>query len=114
VTAISGILTKSAVSLWSTEPADRGFAFVDVSKETAADLETVEVVGEAQGQATIASYTVLFAGEAPLKTVLACDLDDGRRALVSNADPELAATAMREELCGRTVHLSGTDRAELV
>jgi acetyl-CoA C-acetyltransferase len=113
VTAVSGILTKAAVTLWSTEPAERGFALDDVSKATAADLETVEVVGEAQGQATIASYTVLFAGEAPLETVLACDLDEGRRALVSINDPDLAATAMREELCGRTVRLSGADRAKL-
>jgi hypothetical protein len=45
--------------------------------------------------------------------VLLCDLEDGRRALVTVADAALCETAMREELCGRAVRLSG-DTAALV
>jgi hypothetical protein len=37
--------------------------------------------------------------------VLLCELEDGRRTLSSCADPDLAALAMREELCGRTLRL---------
>jgi len=108
VTAVSGILTKQGVSLWSSEPAPAGFGFDDVSEATAREVEAVEVVGPVDAAATVASYTVLFEGEAPARSVLLCDLDDGRRALVATPDPALAAFATSEELCGRRVRLSAS------
>jgi acetyl-CoA C-acetyltransferase len=108
LTAISGVLTKQGVSLWSTEPAPRAFCFDDVSAEVARELEVMPLVGDATGEATVVTYTVLFDGEGPKRTVLLCDLGDGRRSLVTSADPDLAAAAMREELCGRKVVLTAT------
>jgi acetyl-CoA C-acetyltransferase len=103
---VSGILTKQGVSLWSTEPRGQGFRFDDVSADTAADVEAVEVAGEALGTARIASYTVLYEGEKPSQNILLCDLEDGRRALVASQDEDLALSLLREEACGRRVRLS--------
>jgi acetyl-CoA C-acetyltransferase len=103
--AVSGVLTKQGVSLWSTEPAPRGFRSEDVSAETARELRTVPLVAGATGVARVVTYTVLFEGEDARRTVLLCELEDGRRTLSSCADPDLAALAMREELCGRTLRL---------
>jgi acetyl-CoA C-acetyltransferase len=108
LTAVSGILTKQGVSLWSTEPAAGSFGFDDVSEPTARAIEAVPVVGPLDADATVATYTVFFEGEAPERSVLLCDLDDGRRALVATPDPALAALATREELCGRRVRLAAT------
>jgi acetyl-CoA C-acetyltransferase len=108
LTAVSGILTKQGVSLWSTEPGPGTFGFDDVSEQTARATEAVEVVGPVDAEATVATYTVFFEGGAPERSVLLCDLDDGRRALVATPDPALAALATSEELCGRRVHLSAS------
>jgi acetyl-CoA C-acetyltransferase len=105
VNAVSGILTKQGVSLWSTEPAPGPFRFEDVTAETAREVEAVAMADEALGPAVVVTYTVLFEGEAPARTVLLCDLEDGRRALVSSPEPALAEAAQREELCGRKVRL---------
>lgn len=103
--AVSGILTKQGVSLWSSEPPEAGFHFDDVTYEAARETSRVEVVEEAQGAARIATYTVLHQG-ADRRAALLCDLPDGRRTLVVSADAGLLA-AGEDELCGRTVTLAG-------
>ena len=105
VTAVSGVLTKQGVTLWSTEPRGEGFAFVDVSAEAEARIEDVEVVAAASGPATIASYTVLFENDSAARAVLLCDLPDGRRTLVVNHDPQFAAQLTQGEWCGRAIDI---------
>ncbi|MDJ0851294.1 MAG: acetyl-CoA acetyltransferase [Myxococcota bacterium] len=100
VTAVSGILTKQGVTLFSTEPGP-GFCFSEVGDQTAAQLRTVEVAERPEGRATVASYTVLYEGEDAARAALVCDLDDGRRGIVVADDPELAVAMTREEFCGR-------------
>jgi acetyl-CoA C-acetyltransferase len=102
--AVSGILTKQGVSLWSTEPGP-GFRALDASAETAREVEAVAVVPAAGGPATVATFTVLFEGGVAHRTALLCDLEDGTRALATSADPALADLAQREELCGRALRL---------
>lgn len=104
VNAVSGLLTKQGVSLWSSEPAPRPFAWQDVGDTVAAEVETVEVHDDARGEGRIASYTVVHDGPQP-RTVLVLDLDAGGRAVVSETDAELAERGAQEELCGRRVHL---------
>ena len=106
VTAVSGILTKQGVSLWSSEPGSAPFAHEDVSAETERETERVEVVAAGEGPATIASYTVLYEGGAPKRAVLLCDLDADRRTLVTSDDAALVATATTEELCGRALRIA--------
>jgi acetyl-CoA C-acetyltransferase len=105
VNAISGMITKQGVSLWSGEPAEGGFHYDDVSEEAERAVERVEVVPEASGPATVASYTVLHSGAAPEAVVL-CDLPDGRRTLVQSGDAQLIAAGEQDELCGRAVTLA--------
>jgi acetyl-CoA C-acetyltransferase len=112
VSAVSGVLAKQGVSLWSTEPGP-GFGFDDVSEQVARELEPVEVVAGGEGAGRIATYTVLYEGQTPARAALVCDLEDGRRALRVVDDPELAALGTSEELCGRAVRLLPA-RLELV
>jgi acetyl-CoA C-acetyltransferase len=111
VTAVSGIINKQGVGLWSSEPRGEGFGYEDVGEEVAASDTPIEVVGEADGAARVASYTVLHQAGKPVQGVLLCDLSDGRRALVTSSD--LAETMTREEICGRTVQLRGANAVSL-
>lgn len=104
-TAVSGMLTKQGVSLWSSEPCTRGFAHFDVSDETRSDTTARTLVDEASGRGRVVTYTVLYAGDAPSHAVLLCDLDDGTRALVRSDDASLMERMMREEFCGSGVQL---------
>jgi acetyl-CoA C-acetyltransferase len=107
VNAVSGVLTKQGVSLWSTESAPQGFRFEDASAEAARETPAAPLVEDATGEATVVTYTVLFEGELPSRTVLLCELGDGRRTLLASADPALATAAIGEELCGRKLRLAG-------
>jgi acetyl-CoA C-acetyltransferase len=106
VTAVSGIVTKQGVSLWSSEPGATAFAHDDVTAATERETERVELTEGASGPATVASYTVLYEGGGPRRAVLLCDLDDGRRTLASNDDADLVGVAIREELCGRALRIA--------
>jgi acetyl-CoA C-acetyltransferase len=112
--AVSGILTKQGVSLWSTEPAPGPFRCEDATAETAREVETVPIRAGATGRGAVVTYTVLFEGGAPGRSVLLCDLEDGTRALATSADPALAEAALHEELCGRKVRLSASSEPSLL
>ena len=106
VTAVSGMLTKQGVSLWSSEPGGAVFAHDDVSETTARETLAVELVPAAAASATVATYTVLYEGADPKRAVLLCDLAGGRRMLVASHDAAFALRATREELCGRAVRIT--------
>ena len=106
VTAVSGIVTKQGVSLWSSEPGAAPFAHDDVSAETERETTRVELVEGAAGAATIASYTVLYQGGVAKRAVLLCDLEDGRRTLALCDDAALIAVATSQELCGRALRIA--------
>lgn len=105
LSAVSGILTKQGASVWSSAEPERPFAFDDVTEATARETEAVAFAESAEGPATVAAYTVLFEQGAPAKTVLLCDLDDGRRTLVIDPDPALALRGTSEELTGRALRI---------
>ena len=105
VTAVSGMLTKQGVSLWSAEPPRAPFAGADVSAEVARATRVVEVVEEYQGPAHIAAYTVVHDRDVPARVPAICDLPDGRRTLAASDDPGLALAMTREEYCGRAVRI---------
>jgi acetyl-CoA C-acetyltransferase len=114
VTAVSGILTKQGVSLWSSEPGGAPFAHDDATAETERETEGSELAQGAEGSGTIASYTVLYEGGAPKRAVLLCDLDDDRRTLVLSDDAALVATATTDELCGRALRIGPGGAVTLV
>lgn len=107
VTAVSGMLTKQGVSLWSTRPPAAGFGFLDVTAQVAREMKTAAIAADYEGPATIASYTVLFSGATPDRAVAICDLPDGRRTLGASNDAQLCAAMTEQEHCGRAVRIDG-------
>lgn len=105
VTAVSGLLTKQGVSLWSTDPGDRPCRYDDVSDEVARELRRLPFVGEYTGRATIASSTVLYEPTGP-RAAFICDTTDGRRTIASTPDPGIAAITAETEVTGRTLDLA--------
>jgi acetyl-CoA C-acetyltransferase len=103
--AVSGMLTKQGVSLWSTRPGP-AFAALDVSEEAERATGRVEVAEGFRGTARVAGYTVLFDGDRPTHTVLLCDTGDGRRAVAVSEDPGLASAGTTRELCGSELEIS--------
>lgn len=100
---VSGILTKQAFALWSTEPPREGFVRRDVTAETAAAAAEVAVVEDYTGRGRIAGCTVLHArGEAP-RAVALIDTDKGARALAVTDAEETIAGMQRDEWVGRRV-----------
>jgi acetyl-CoA C-acetyltransferase len=97
--AVSGMLTKQGVSLWSSRPGP-AFEALDVSAEAERATARVEVAEGFRGRARVAGYTVLYEGDRPTQTVLLCDTGDSRRAVAVSEDPALARTAVTRELCG--------------
>ncbi len=105
VTAVSGMLTKQGVTLWSTRPPRDEFSFDDVSAEVARHSPLAELEPRPVGPARIASSTVLYEGGRPVSAILVCDLPDGRRALARSLDAALVECATVEEIGGRGVEL---------
>jgi len=109
VSAVSGLITKQGVSVLGPEPS-RGFTHEHVTDAARAAQATVVVDPEASGRARVSSYTVSPSKQPFQGVALFLDFEDGRRTLRVVPDPELAATAMREELCGRAVDVgAGND-----
>ena len=114
VNAVSGLMTKQGVSLWSTEPRADRFLYEDVGDLSAEAIEPVPVCSDVPTQARIAGYTVSYKGEAPHTAVLLCDGEDGSRSLLALPDPDLALRLTREEGCGRDLRFTSPERAEFV
>jgi acetyl-CoA C-acetyltransferase len=103
--AVSGMLTKQGVSLWSSGPGP-AFAAADVSAEAQRETRRVELAENFSGTARVAGYTVLFDGDRPNQTIVLADTAEGARAVAVGDDPRLAAIATTSELCGREVEIS--------
>ena len=106
VTAVSGMLTKQGVSLWSSAKPAHGFAYADVSGEVRDSTRLCDVIEEARGPAVVATYTVLYdkAG-APARGVIVADLPDGRRTVAHTDDAGLVSTMLEQEFCGVAIVL---------
>ena len=108
VTTVSGLVTKQACALWSTEPPAQGWAFADVTAEVRDATGVCELIAEYTGEAVVAGYTVLYQGMDPWRAVAVFDLPDGRRTVAFSEDPELMDSMMQGECCGlRYVLTSG-------
>jgi acetyl-CoA C-acetyltransferase len=114
VNAVSGLMTKQGVTLWSTEPRADRFLFDDVSDLSAAAIEEVAVDDDVPSQARIAGYTVTYEADEPRSAILLCDREDGSRSLIALPDPDLALRLTREEGCGRDLRFTSPERAEFV
>jgi acetyl-CoA C-acetyltransferase len=102
--AVSGMLTKQGVSLWSSRPGP-AFAADDVSEEAERETRRVRVAEGFTGTARIAGYTVLYEGDRPAQTILLCDTGDGARAVAVGSDPALCDAAVSREIIGGEVSI---------
>jgi acetyl-CoA C-acetyltransferase len=114
LTAVSGMLAKQGVSLWSSQPGSAPFGHDDVSESTARDTPAAVYDDGAQGPARIATYTVIYQAGEPQRVALIAEFEDGRRALAGSDEPAFVESATREEMCGRPVRISADRRANLL
>jgi acetyl-CoA C-acetyltransferase len=107
VTAISGMITKQGVSLWSTTPPEHPYRSIDVTDEVAAATGVRELVDATDRDVTVATYTVLHdEANAPPRGIVVGDLDDGTRVLVETTDADLVQSMMTDEWCGRRARVA--------
>ncbi|HTO01005.1 MAG TPA: hypothetical protein VL068_10050 [Microthrixaceae bacterium] len=113
VTTVSGLLTKPALAVWSTDP---GPPLVeDLASTAESATEQREVARQSDGldsdavaNATIASLTVTYTGEEAASAFVIADLSDGRRWIGTSDDPDLLSEAQRSELIGQKLHITGS------
>jgi acetyl-CoA C-acetyltransferase len=106
VTAISAMITKQGVSLWSCRPPAREFGALDVSADVMAATPTAALLDGGAGVARVAAYTVLHdPGGMPARAVVLAARADGSRSLATSE--EHAAAMTEGEWGGRDVELDG-------
>jgi acetyl-CoA C-acetyltransferase len=115
VTTVSGMLSKPGLAVWSCTPPAPGRQplLADLAADAAALTATRPVAdpGDAGGRATVASFTVTFDGEDPLRparTAIIADLGDGIRTAATCEDASIAQHALTESPIGQTVHIEHT------
>ncbi|MAI25262.1 MAG: acetyl-CoA acetyltransferase [Myxococcota bacterium] len=105
VTANGGALTKHALNIYSTRMPENGFQYASVQSEVDA-LGQREVVDDHEGDVTIEAYTIGYNADGPMRAIVACRLEDGRRIWATRDDASLASAMTQEEFCGRVAHRS--------
>jgi acetyl-CoA C-acetyltransferase len=105
LSCVSGILTKQAFALWSSDQPRDLFVNRDVTAEVAAVAAEVPVVLDYTGGGRIAGCTVLHArGEQP-RAVALIDTDHGARAIAVSGASEIIAGMQCEEWVARRVRV---------
>ncbi|MSO79464.1 MAG: hypothetical protein EXQ79_07630 [Acidimicrobiia bacterium] len=108
VGAVSGLLTKPGLSVWSTTPFEAGPLFGDLKEQAKAATPVVESISGYTGPATIATYTVLYEKQTPATVAVIADTPDSTRCVAVAADADLAASAISEDIIGQSIRVSGT------
>jgi acetyl-CoA C-acetyltransferase len=107
VTTVSGLLTKPALAVWSTEPGP-GLLVGDLVQDAAAATgPPLEAVSQHHGDATVATCTVTYAANEPASAFVIADLDAETRWVGTSTDPQLLELALAGRLIGRTVAVEG-------
>ena len=105
-TANGGFITKHAFGLYSTEPPPDRFEWASPQNEVDA-LPRRDVCAEHSGPVTVEAWTVMFGRDgAPENGIVACLLDDGRRAWGTTRDDESLKAMTVDELVGRRATLA--------
>ena len=105
VSSNGGFITKHAFGVYSAAPPRERFRHDEPQARIDA-MPTREVAETHAGPVEIESYTVMFDAEGPTVGLVACRLDDGRRAWGSTRDRDVLAAMIREEFCGRSARLA--------
>jgi acetyl-CoA C-acetyltransferase len=105
VTTVSGMLTKPAVALWSTDPGPGGFEAADVTDTARAAIVTRPVDPAATGSGTIVGHTVVHERGVPARSVAIIDLASGVRTVAVDADPDRAAATVADDRVGEVIEV---------
>ena len=106
VTTVSGMLTKQACALWSTQPNPDGWICVDVTERVRAASEILELVSDYQGEGVVAGYTVLYQGSDAWRAVAVFDLPGGKRTVAYSEQPAILEAMQQREFCGERLVLA--------
>lgn len=113
VTANGGYLTKHAFGVYSASPPPQDFRAEDVQAEV--DVEPTRVVLESyEGQATVESYTVMYAGENPRMGHLVCLTAAGERVWANVEEPAALEKMVAQEICGLQVIIEDSGLAQFL
>ncbi len=107
VTAVTGLLTKPALAVWSTEPPAGGLLLADLVDDARRATREVPLDEDPDGEGVVATYTVVHAGTEPARVCAIVDLDSGARAVAAVDDPDLARDATTTDLIGNRVKVHG-------
>jgi acetyl-CoA C-acetyltransferase len=109
VTCISGMLTKHGMMLWSTRPPSDGFRAVDVSDETAAITDVLDLAPDHDGPARVEGYTVVHDRDGvPQRAIVVATTAAGTRCVAANDDVDVAADMVAAEWVGRNIDVRGS------
>ena len=108
VGAVSGLLTKPGLSVWSTTPSDAGPLIADLAEEARTATPLVESIVGYEGPATVATYTILYDEEDPARVNVIADTPAGERCVAVTEDAELAARGVQEDLIGLPICVNAT------
>jgi acetyl-CoA C-acetyltransferase len=105
VTGNGGFLTKHSFGVYSTTPPPTPFRHADLQAEVDV-LPRRDLAETVDGAVSVETAVVMHDRDStPQKAIVACLLDDGRRAWGSTTDPDAMARIITEETSGATGHL---------
>lgn len=105
VTAISGMITKQGVSIWSSEPPAAGYRYHDATAEVVPLVAVVPTVDGVDAHGAVLTYTVNADADGPRRSIALVDVGPDRRALVVSDDREVAAHLVATDAVGVAVHV---------
>jgi acetyl-CoA C-acetyltransferase len=113
ITAVSGMLSKPGLAVWSASPPEAGSFVADLagSPEIETPSQPVAPADSPGGPAVVVSFTVTYDAAEPLRparTAIVADLPDGTRTAATCDDAAIALSAVSESLIGQAVHIAGT------
>jgi acetyl-CoA C-acetyltransferase len=95
--------------LWSTRPPSDGFRAVDVSDETAAITDVLDLAPDHDGPARVEGYTVVHDRDGvPQRAIVVATTAAGTRCVAANDDVDVAADMVAAEWVGRNVDVRGS------
>jgi acetyl-CoA C-acetyltransferase len=106
VTSVSGFLNKPGISVFSTEPAERGLLLGDFAEEAATATPTLPLADGHVGAARIAAATVSYQRTGEARAVVIADTPSAERCMAVSSDDSIIARATTTELVGARINIA--------
>lgn len=103
--AVSGLLTKPGVALWSNAAPRAPFAAIDVSEEADRGTARFPIDAELVGPATVVGATVVPGADGAVTSIVVVEAD-GRRSVAQSDDPSVADSFLAVDPVGRRVEVT--------